>query len=96
MRKKKKKEKLDEERYFEIFKGLRKIYILEVRMLYLLKPYLFFIVVLNIVNGNLGLSRVDRKAQGPLKLVSYWSFLVPLQATHLSPIGKAQKASPIR
>ena len=92
----KKKKGFDEERYFEIFKGLRKIYILEVRMLYLLKPYLFFIVVLNIVNGNLGLSRVDRKAQGPLKLVSYWSFLVPLQATHLSPIGKAQKASPIR
>ena len=96
MKKKKKGKKIDEEGYFEIFKGLRKIYILEVRMLYLLKPYLFFIVVLNIVNGNLGLSRVDRKAQGPLKLVSYWSFLVPLQATHLSPIGKAQKASPIR
>ena len=45
---------------------------------------------------TLDLSRVDRKAQGPLELVSYWSLLVPLQATHLSPIGKAQKASPIR
>ena len=39
------KKKNDEERYFEIFKGLRKIYILEVRMLYLLKPYLFFIAL---------------------------------------------------
>ena len=39
------------------------------------------------------LSRIDRKAQGPLELVSYWSLLVPLQATHLSPIGKAQKAA---
>ena len=28
----------------------------------------------------LDLSRVDRKAQGPLELVSYWSFLVSLQA----------------
>ena len=45
---------------------------------------------------TLDLSRVDGKAQGPLELVSYWSLLVPLQATHLSPIGKAQKASPIR
>ena len=45
---------------------------------------------------TLDLSRVDRKAQGPLELVSYWSLLVPLQATHLSPIGKAQKVSPIR
>ena len=42
---------------------------------------------------TLDLSRVDRKAQGPLELVSYWSLLVPLQATHLSPIGKAQKAA---
>ena len=41
----KKKKKFDEERYFEIFKGLRKIYILEVRVLYLLKPYLFFIAL---------------------------------------------------
>ena len=40
---------------------------------------------------TLNLSRVDKKAYGPLKLVSYWSLLVPLQATHLSPIGKAQK-----
>ena len=40
-----KKKKFDEERYFEIFKGLRKIYILEVRVLYLLKPYLFFIAL---------------------------------------------------
>ena len=39
------KKKIDEERYFEIFKGLRKIYILEVRVLYLLKPYLFFIAL---------------------------------------------------
>ena len=31
---------------------------------------------------TLNLSRVDRKAQGPLELVSYWSFLVSLQATH--------------
>ena len=52
---KKKGKKFDEESYFEIFKGLRLIYILEVRVLYLLKPYLFFIVVLNIVNGNFGL-----------------------------------------
>ena len=41
----KKKKKIDEERYFEIFKGLRKIYILEMRVLYLLKPYLFFIAL---------------------------------------------------
>ena len=41
---KKKKKKLME-RYFEIFKGLRKIYILEVRVLYLLKPRLFFIAL---------------------------------------------------
>ena len=52
MKKKKKGKKIDEEGYFEIFKGLRKIYILEVRVLYLLKTYLCFIVVLNIVNGN--------------------------------------------
>ena len=39
---KKKRKKIDEERYFEMFKGLRKIYILKVRVLYLLKPYLFF------------------------------------------------------
>ena len=45
---------------------------------------------------TLDLSRVDKKAQGPLELVSYWSLLVPLQATHLNPIGMAQKASPIR
>ena len=45
---------------------------------------------------TLDLLKVDRKAQGLLELVSYWSILVPLQATHLSPIGKAQKASPIR
>ena len=45
---------------------------------------------------TLDLSRVDRKAQGPLELMSYRSLLVPLQATHLSPIGNAQKASPIR
>ena len=32
-------------RYFEIFKGLRKIYIFEVRVLHLLKPYLFFIAL---------------------------------------------------
>ena len=51
-KKKRRKKKIDEQRYFEIFKGLRKIYILEVRVLYLLKTYLFFIVVLNIVNGN--------------------------------------------
>ena len=38
---------------------------------------------------------VDRKAQGLLELVSYWSLLVPFQATHLIPIGKAQKVSPI-
>ena len=41
----KKKKGFDEERYFEIFKGLRKIYILEVRVLHLLKPYLFFIAL---------------------------------------------------
>ena len=40
---------------------------------------------------TLDLSRVDRKAQGPLELVSYWSLLVPLQATHLSPIGKPKR-----
>ena len=40
---KKKRKKIDKERYFEMFKGLRKIYILKVRVLYLLKPYLFFI-----------------------------------------------------
>ena len=45
---------------------------------------------------TLDLSKVDKKAQGPLELVSYWSLLVPLQATHLSPIGKAQKVSLIR
>ena len=39
------KKRFDEKRYFEIFKGLRKIYILEVRVLYLLKPYLFFIAL---------------------------------------------------
>ena len=44
----------------------------------------------------LGLLRVDRKAQNSLELVSYLSLLVPLQATHLTPIRKAQKASPIR
>ena len=33
---------------------------------------------------TLDLSRVDRKAQGSLELVSYWSLLVPLQATHLN------------
>ena len=33
---------------------------------------------------TLDLSRVDRKAQDPLELVSYWSLLVPLQATHAS------------
>ena len=44
-KKKKKGKKNDEERYFEIFKGLRKIYILEVRVPYLLKPYLFFIAL---------------------------------------------------
>ena len=48
------------------------------------------------INGNFDLSRVDRKAQGPLELVSYWSLLVPLQATHLSPNGKTQKVIPIR
>ena len=45
---------------------------------------------------TLDLPRVDRKAQGLLELVSYWSILVPLQAIHLSLIGKAQKANPIR
>ena len=44
-KKKKKEKKIDEERYFEIFKGLWNIYILEVRVLYLLKPYLFFIAL---------------------------------------------------
>ena len=45
VKKKKKEKKNDEERYFYIFKGLRKIYILEVRVPYLLKPYLFFIAL---------------------------------------------------
>ena len=45
---------------------------------------------------TLDLSRVDKKAQDPLELVSYWSFLVPLQATYFSPIGMAQKAIPVR
>ena len=45
---------------------------------------------------TLDLSRVDKKAQDPLELVSYWSFFVPLQATHFSPIGMAQKAIPVR
>ena len=45
---------------------------------------------------TLDLSRVDKKAQDPLELVSYWSLLVPLQATHFSPIGMAQKAIPVR
>ena len=45
---------------------------------------------------TLNLSRVDRKTQGPLELVSYCFLLVPLQATHLSPIEKTQKGSPIR
>ena len=31
---------------------------------------------------TLDLSRVNRKVQGPLELVSYWSLLVPLQAIH--------------
>ena len=39
------KKKIDEESYFEIFEGLRKIYIFKVRVLYLLKPYLFFIAL---------------------------------------------------
>ena len=34
------------------------------------------------VKLTVDLSRVDRKAQGPLELVSYWSILVPLQATY--------------
>ena len=41
---------------------------------------------------TLDLSRVDKKAQGPLELVSYWSLLVPLQATHT----KAQLGRPKR
>ena len=41
----KKRKKIDEERYFEMFKGLRKFYILEVRVLHLLKPHLFFIAL---------------------------------------------------
>ena len=45
---------------------------------------------------TLDLSRVDRKAHDPLELVSYWSLLIPLQATYYSPIGMTQKASPIR
>ena len=41
---------------------------------------------------TLDLSKVDKKAQGPLELVSYWSLLVPLQATHT----KAQLGRPKR
>ena len=45
---------------------------------------------------TLDLSRVDKKTQDPLELVSYWSLLVPFKATHFSPIGMAQKAIPVR
>ena len=44
-------------------------------------------MVLNIVNGNFRLV----KAQGPLELVSYWSLLVPLQATHLAQLEKPER-----
>ena len=40
---------------------------------------------------TLDLSRVDRKAQGPLELVSYWSFFVTLQATHLSQLERSKR-----
>ena len=40
---------------------------------------------------TLDLSRVDRKAQGPFELVSYWSLLV-----HYKPHTKAQLKRPNR
>ena len=40
---------------------------------------------------TLDLSRVDRKAQGPLELVSYWSLLVPLQATHKNQLERPKR-----
>ena len=45
---------------------------------------------------TLDLPIVDKKTQGLLELVSYWSILVPLQDTHLNPIRMAQKVNPIR
>ena len=40
---------------------------------------------------TLDLSRVDRKAQGPLEIVSYWSILVPLQATHKTQLERPNR-----
>ena len=40
---------------------------------------------------TLDLSRVDKKAQGPLELVSYWSILVPLQATHKTQLERPNR-----
>ena len=42
---------------------------------------------------TLDLSRVNRKAQGPLELVSYWSLLVPLQATHLTQLERPKRSA---
>ena len=40
---------------------------------------------------TLDLSRVDRKAQGPLELVSYWSILVPLKPHTLAQLEKPKR-----
>ena len=45
---------------------------------------------------TLDLSRVDRKAQGPLELVSYWSLFGPTPSHTLKPNWKAQLERPNR
>ena len=45
---------------------------------------------------TLNLLRVDRKAQGPLELMSYLFPFGPTQSHILKPIGMAKEASHIR
>ena len=45
---------------------------------------------------TLDLSKVNRKAQGPLELESYLFPFGPTSSHTLSPVGKTQKARPIR
>ena len=92
--KKKKGKKIDEEGYFEIFKGLRKIYILEVRVLYLLKTYLFFIVVLNIVNGNFRLVKSWQKSPRPIRANVLLVPFGPTLSHTLKPNWKGSKGQP--
>ena len=40
---------------------------------------------------TLNFSRFDRKAQGLLEQVSYWSILVPLQATHKTQLERPNR-----